>query len=242
MDPAHLEELARLEESYWWHVAKRRLAMDVARKFAAPPGLVVEGGVGGARNLLEFQKLGYEVHGLDLMPAAIEHCHRRGISRADVHDLCQAWPIQNETASLVVMLDVLEHLADPVLALQHAQQTLVPNGSILLTVPAWPSLFGEWDRRLGHFRRYTPGMLREHVQGAGLTMRWLNFWNAFSLPPAVILRLWQRWFPRAQAAEFPRVSATTNRLLSHIAGWERALLSRCRLPVGLSLVAVVGKP
>lgn len=241
MDPAHLDELAKLEESYWWHVAKRRLAMDVASRFAAPPGLIVEGGVGGARNLLEFQRLGYRVHGLDLMPEAIEYCHRRGIERADVHDLCRAWPIDPGSASLVVMLDVLEHLAEPVLALEHAQNTLAPNGSILLTVPAWPSLFGEWDRRLGHFRRYTPAMLKQHVHSAGLTMRWLNFWNAFSLPPAIVLRLWQRWLPKSRAAEFPRVSPITNRLLSTVASWERAFLRRCPLPTGLSLIAVVGK-
>ena len=241
MDPAHLDELARLEESYWWHVAKRRLAMDVASKFSAPPGLVVEGGVGGARNLLEFQRLGYQVHGLDLMPEAIAYCRQRGIDRADVHDLCQSWPIADQSASLVVLLDVLEHLSDPVLALQHAHKTLVQNGAILLTVPALPILFGEWDRRLGHFRRYTPSMLREQVKSAGLTIRWTNFWNAFSLPPAIAIRLWQRCFPREQAAEFPEVSKTTNRLLTTLASWERAFMKRCRLPLGLSLIAVVGR-
>ena len=165
MDPAHLDELAKLEESYWWHVAKRRLAMDVASKFAAPPGLIVEGGVGGARNLLEFQRLGYRVHGLDLMPEAIEYCHRRGIERADVHDLCRAWPIDPGSASLVVMLDVLEHLAEPVLALEHAQNTLAPNGSILLTVPA--------VRRVGSAAGAFPSLHASDAQTA-CPQRWLD--------------------------------------------------------------------
>ena len=31
MDPSHLDELIQLEDSYWWHVAKRRLVSDLLR-------------------------------------------------------------------------------------------------------------------------------------------------------------------------------------------------------------------
>ncbi len=46
MEAAHLTELIELEDSYWWHVAKRRLVVELLRRYAPPAGLLVEGGVG----------------------------------------------------------------------------------------------------------------------------------------------------------------------------------------------------
>ena len=65
MDPAHLQELAKLEESYWWHVAKRSLAFGLVERFAKPNDLIIEGGVGAAGNLKQLQDKGFRVHGLD---------------------------------------------------------------------------------------------------------------------------------------------------------------------------------
>jgi SAM-dependent methyltransferase len=239
MDPLHLQELSRLEDSYWWHVAKRAIAFDLIDRFAAPNDLIVEGGVGAAGNLMRLQQRGFRVHGLDLMPEAIEICKRRGIFDATEHDLCERWPIAPHSAKVVLMLDVLEHLQKPVEALGHAAAALERDGRIILTVPAWPLLYGEWDRRLGHFRRYSSSLLQQHVQGAGLRLLWINSWNAFSLPAALVLRAWQRCFPQDRPAEFPAVSAWMNRLLINLASIERGWMMKMgRVPTGLSLVAV----
>jgi 2-polyprenyl-3-methyl-5-hydroxy-6-metoxy-1,4-benzoquinol methylase len=241
MDPAHLHELAKLEESYWWHVAKRSLAFGLIERFAKPNDLIIEGGVGAAGNLRQLQDRGYRVHGLDLMPEAIQQCQRRGIQQATQHDLCEQWPIAPSSAKIVLLLDVLEHLPHPVTALQHAAETLDESGRIILTVPAWPSLYSDWDKRLGHFRRYSSNELREHIQSAGLKLQWLNSWNAFTLPAAFFLRTWRRYFPQDRPAEFPPVSRLMNRLLISLATCERAWMKFGNVPTGLSLVAVASK-
>ena len=41
MDKSHLTELIELEDSYWWHIAKRRLAVGLLKKHFPPPGKVV---------------------------------------------------------------------------------------------------------------------------------------------------------------------------------------------------------
>lgn len=241
MDPAHLQELAKLEESYWWHVAKRSLAFGLIERFAKPNDLIIEGGVGAAGNLRQLQDKGFRVHGLDLMPEAIEQCHRRGIQKATQHDLCQQWPIPAASAKVVLLLDVLEHLPEPVTALRHAADTLDSQGKIILTVPAWPSLYGDWDKRLGHFRRYSTQELRQHIREAGLSLQWISPWNAFTLPAAFLLRTWRRYFPQDRPAEFPPVSNLMNRLLISMAGCERMLMKFNSVPTGLSLVAVASK-
>ena len=239
MDPQHLQELSRLEDSYWWHVAKRAIAFDLIDRFAAPDDLIVEGGVGAAGNLMRLKQKGFRVHGLDVMPEAIEICKRRGVDNATQHDLCRQWPIAPKTVKVVLLLDVLEHLQQPVEALAYAAETLEQQGKIILTVPAWPSLYGDWDRRLGHFRRYSSDLLEQHIRAAGLHLQWLNSWNAFSLPAALIVRAWQRCLPRNRPAEFPPVSGWMNRMLIAMAFIERSWMMRSRrIPTGLSLVAV----
>lgn len=241
MDPKHLDELVRLEETYWWHVAKRELVKSLLSAHFAPPGTLVEGGVGSGRNLLEFRKLGYDVVGFDIMPEAVEHAKRHDLSRVQQHDLAQPWPLEEESVSAVVMLDVLEHTEDPVQVLRNAHRVLRPGGGIVLTVPAHPWLFCEWDRKLGHYRRYTGQELQAEAQAAELNVTHQSYWNAFSLPPAIALRTVQRLFPRERNAEFPRVSPRMNALLLKLAAWERWFQSVIGMPTGLSLVGVLRK-
>ncbi len=241
MEANHLDELIELEDSYWWHVAKRRLVIDLLQTHIPPPGILVEGGVGSARNLVEFQRLGYDVHGFDILPAAIEHAKSRGLQRVAQHDLSEPWPLPRESVRVAVLLDVLEHLVDPVHVLQHVASVLQPRGGIIVTVPAYPWLYSDWDKSLGHFRRYTAASLRQHATEAGLTVEWLSHWNSFTLPAAIAVRGYQRCVPRKRKSDFPRVSPLMNRMLFTLASCERRWLRKCRAPFGLSLVGVLRK-
>ena len=82
MQASHLQQLVDLEDSYWWHVAKRQLVRNLLQKYAPAPGKLVEGGIGSGRNLLEFREMGYDVSGFDLMPESVEHVRGRGIADA----------------------------------------------------------------------------------------------------------------------------------------------------------------
>ncbi len=65
---------------------------------------------------------------------------------------------------LVLVLDVLEHIADPVGFIDEQLRPLAAPGThALVAVPAHPWLFGEHDRALGHERRYRPAELRAQV-------------------------------------------------------------------------------
>lgn len=241
MGPDHLAELVRLEEFYWWHRAKRHLVCEILQAEFPPPGRLVEGGVGSARNLLEFRAMGYDVTGFDILPEAVEHARARGLEGVRRHDLSAPWPLDADSTRAVVLLDVLEHMADPVQVLRNAARILEPRGGIVITVPAYPWLFGRWDRALGHYRRYTAAELRAHAQAAGLHVRWVTHWNAFTLPAAVAVRGYDRLFPRQGGAEFPHVSPFMNGLLLACARFERWWVQRTGMPLGLSLVAVLAK-
>jgi SAM-dependent methyltransferase len=238
MDPAHLEDMIRQENTYWWHVAKRELVRGlVARRFP-PPGALVEGGVGAGGNLLLFQSLGYETRGFDMLEASVEHVRARG-ARVDVHDLDQPWPVADGSTRVVLLLDVVEHVADPVATLRNAKRVLAPGGGVIVTVPAYQWLYSPWDRALGHRERYTVRLLRRHAEAAGLKLTWWSHWNSFTLPPAILMRLKERLFGSRSAAEMPKVSPMVNSMLLTAAAAERAMIRLIRVPFGLSIAGVL---
>lgn len=241
MDPSHLQQLVELEDNYWWHVAKRQLVTGLLKRFCPPPGRLVEGGIGSGRNLVEFSKLGYDVTGFDLMPESVEHVRQRGIEDVHVHDLGQPWPVECGELRAVVLLDVLEHVADPVEVLRHVHNALADDGAVIVTVPAYPWLFSRWDQQLGHFRRYTVREFRHHAAEGGFRVQWLNHWNSFTLPAAMAVRGWEKLFPNRQQPDFPAVSSFTNRALLTAAAAERWCMNGVSVPAGLSLAGVLKK-
>jgi SAM-dependent methyltransferase len=241
MQASHLSELIELEDSYWWHIAKRQLVLDLLGRYAPAPGRLIEGGIGSARNLVEFRQRGYDVAGLDIMDEAVEHARERGLTDVCRHDLTLPWPFPAGSADVVVLLDVLEHLPDPIGTLRHIADVLRPGGHVVVTVPAHPWLYGDWDAALGHFRRYRPGELRGHATAAGFDVRRLSYWNGFTFPAAVCVRSWEKLFPQHRSAEFPRVSRLMNQGLLTAAKVERWWLNRLPGACGLSLFAVLRK-
>jgi ubiquinone/menaquinone biosynthesis C-methylase UbiE len=96
----------------------------------------------------------------------------------------------------VIMLGVLEHIQDPILALQKVATLLKPGGSVHISVNLagslhrWlgvslgilssPEQLTDGDRQHGHFRIYTAELLANELNSAGLT---LNYSLPFYLKP-----------------------------------------------------------
>lgn len=76
--------------------------------------------------------------------------------------------VQDEAPfDLVCAFEVLEHIEDDVGALKSWMSRLTPSGTVIVSVPAWPSRFGAWDAAVGHLRRYTPDDLAGIMSKAG---------------------------------------------------------------------------
>lgn len=96
------------------------------------------------------------------------------------------------TFDLILLLDVLEHVEKDREFLQDlVSRNLDVNGRVIMSVPAWPGLYGAHDHALGHYRRYTPSAARALLLASGLRplvagglfhtllpARWLGGWLA----------------------------------------------------------------
>jgi hypothetical protein len=71
----------------------------------------------------------------------------------------------------ILMLDVIEHVQDDVAFVRDVvDESLAPGGWVLVSVPAYQSLFCAHDRALKHFRRYSPHQIRTLLESSGLAV------------------------------------------------------------------------
>lgn len=82
----------------------------------------------------------------------------------------------------VLMINVLEHVARPDVALANVERALAPGGRAVILVPQHPGLYGSLDQALEHRERYTAATLVAALGRAGLRVVHLDDFNRFSLP------------------------------------------------------------
>ncbi|MGI8470110.1 MAG: methyltransferase domain-containing protein [Pyrinomonadaceae bacterium] len=70
----------------------------------------------------------------------------------------------------IVYVNVLEHIEDDLTELKTIYQTLEKGGRCFIFVPALMGLYGEFDRKIGHFRRYTKSELKNKCKLAGFNI------------------------------------------------------------------------
>ncbi len=67
--------------------------------------------------------------------------------------------------SIVVMMDVLEHIEDDYAIMEDIKSRLGDNAHFFITVPAFMSVWSSHDVYLGHYRRYTIPMVKKLLSG-----------------------------------------------------------------------------
>ncbi len=73
-----------------------------------------------------------------------------------------------EPVATVLAINVLEHIEDDAEALRRMAAMTCPGGTVVIWVPGYQQLYGEFDRAVGHVRRYTPTTLGAAFERAGL--------------------------------------------------------------------------
>jgi SAM-dependent methyltransferase len=90
----------------------------------------------------------------------------------------------------VLYVNVLEHIADDERELRLAADALRPGGALLIFGPALEALYGDLDHKAGHYRRYSLGRLRRIVEGAGLRVTLLRYFDVLGVVPYLIVYRW----------------------------------------------------
>ena len=124
-----------------------------------------------------------------------------------------------ERFDTVLYIDVLEHIADDVAELRRAALHLRPGGRLVVVAPAHAWLYSEFDRAIGHHRRYAASDLHE-LTPAGLTLQGVRYLDSVGTLASLANRLLLRQSDptRAQIDFWDRFMVPLSRLVDPLLG------------------------
>lgn len=184
MDRAVYERMAKNQAHHWWFAARREILATLISGLPRPQR-ILEVGCGTGANLEMLTRFG-TVTGLELDDGA--RAHAKATCPA-AHILPGALPdglpaLDEGPFDLVCMFDVLEHIEDDRAALAALARHVAPQGSLLVTVPAYQWMFGAHDRAHHHHRRYSGRRLEQVARDAGYTVTRKGHFNSLLFPLA----------------------------------------------------------
>jgi 2-polyprenyl-3-methyl-5-hydroxy-6-metoxy-1,4-benzoquinol methylase len=162
MKKSLIQELDELENTHWWHKAKRDIFSEYIHNYIKKNKnsrvSILELGAGAGNILAPFKDIA-DVIALDPDASAIEYAKKRGIKKTIQKTLEGYTDFKPNSVDIIIAADVLEHIKNDEEALKKIWSMLKKNGILLVHVPADQSLFSYWDTALGHFRRYSKNEL-----------------------------------------------------------------------------------
>lgn len=246
MDPRLYKQLHEMERTHWWFAGRRKIILATLERFAVEATSVLDVGCGAGTNLdlIGERYPSVPVHGIDVELEPLRFCRADRavpVYQADVARL----PFKQGVFDLVTAFDNLEHVEDDRATLGELFRVCAPGGTLVLTVPAFPFLWGNIDEVGHHYRRYTRAEIARKISEAGFSIRSLRFFNSLLFAPIAAVRLAARLVPSSRTKDGDRVrsdldlvkAGPLNTLLTKILGLEADFLG-VEPPFGVSLLCV----
>ena len=158
--------------------------------------------------------------GVAAAPIEVRHCTSGQLSAA-------------ETFDAILYIDVLEHIEDDAGEIARTFHHLAPGGHLIVLAPAHQVLYSAFDAAIGHFRRYSRGML-EGIAPPGATLVLARYLDSAGLlaSGANRLLLRQNTPTPQQIRTWDRVLVPVSRVLDRLLGFR----------AGKSILAIWRKP
>ena len=237
MGPDEYKFMYDMEESHWWFLSHRHLAVRLIESLRLSRPKILDVGAGTGGKIRSFAKLG-EAHGIDVSEKAVEFCQRRGLENVV---LCPAEHIAfpDETFDIVTSFDVLEHVNNPSRMLEECRRVLKAGGHLIISVPAFRFLWSQHDEALCHLRRYERKEFSNELEEAGFEikrMSYLFFVSFFVVAPIRLLRRVRQAKTICDTTTLP--PRLLNLALVALFRFETWLSMKMGLPFGTTLYAV----
>ena len=241
MDPQYGACYRTFHEQHWWFQTRAKWIIEYLQQHVSQvgPTSILDVGCGDGLFFDQLLKFG-EVTGLETSPEIISsgNPHRQRIHIGPLDSSFQP----AEPFSLILMLDVIEHISQPLVPLRRSAELLRPGGYLLLTVPAFNAVWTNHDVINHHITRYKRSSLFPLLLEAGYTIVESEYWFHWTFPMKFAQRVVERAL-RLRPSNPIIPSASVNRVLRALCDLERFFLRRMHLSFGTTLfVRCVKKP
>jgi len=111
---------------------------------------------------------------------------------------------------------------------------LKPNGRMILLTSAYPGLYSNFDKSVGHYRRYSRKDLSSKISSVGFNIKFLKNWDILGIPILFITKLTGK-VPVSD-------DGLNNKLLNYLLDkWFIIFENKMIIPVGLDLIVMAEK-
>lgn len=231
-----------IQKQHWWFVTKKDIILDTIGRHLnlRPNSMILDIGCGSGLMLNALEDIGL-TSGMDMSNEAIQFSKEIFGGPVKQGSLPQQVPYPENIFELITALDVIEHIDDDVASLEAIKNLLSPSGKAIITVPAYMFLWSQFDELNEHKRRYTLTELQQKLIKAGFHIEKISYFNTLLFPIVYIVRKLNNILGRDGASDVDMPGRLANHSLKAIFGLEKFLLRFCKLPFGVSILAVVSK-
>lgn len=240
--------LARRQETYWWHRARRRLALALLRQYGVSEGcrwIDIGCGPGGNLHLLD------ELHpaltvGVDVSDIALSLAAAAAPSATLVKaDINAPLPFPDRNFDVATIFNVLYHtwVQSERSVLTEIARIVRPGGLLLLTEPAFDMMRRGLDELVLTRRRYRRRDFTEWLTITGFDELLSSYFTSFAVPAVLAARILKRR-ANGKTAEQSGIDTHTlpsfaNEMLFNVAGLENAAILRgVKIPIGTTLISI----
>jgi 2-polyprenyl-3-methyl-5-hydroxy-6-metoxy-1,4-benzoquinol methylase len=232
-----------VESEHFWFKARRNYILQLLEN-TDRNATILDIGCSSGVLLTELAQKGFDqskLHGIDISEKAIANCHRNGIPNTSVMDAQDI--TLSQKFDVLIASDCLEHLKEDRKALKNWLDLLKPDGTLLVFVPAFMSLWSSHDVFNMHYRRYTKPELVLKLEETGFEVSKASYWNFLLFIPVFLFRAISklRKSKSEDASGDLDNPSPFNELIFKLIKIENRLLKRINFPFGVSTFCIAKK-
>ncbi len=178
-DIKNQEYLAKLwlKKTDFWHSNKDKVLLRLISG-----SNILDIGCGAGTISAALARLGKKVTAIDNHAPYLELAKQKNIGLNIKYILgdCTRYKFDKKFDA-VVLSGVLEHVRDDKFMLEKIHDLLQVGGRLVLLTSAYSGLYSNFDKSVGHYKRYDEPELRSLLESCGFKIAKLKYWDALGL-------------------------------------------------------------
>ena len=153
---------------------------------------VLEVGPGTGNNVQYYKDRASEITLLEInkhfassLKSKFEEDKKIAIQNSDIHS-------QEKKFDTILYMDVLEHIEDDKKEINRALEQLKPGGNLIFFVPAYQFLYSDFDKAIGHVKRYDKHFFLSFKKDEKISIIELKYFDSIGFFIAVLNKIFNK--------------------------------------------------